>query len=165
MGGGHGWLQGHHGLVADQFVSMNIVLANGSLVTIDETSDLWWAVKGAGHNFGIVTSLTSKVYDIEHTDWAIETIFFSGDQVEAVYEAANEYILQNGTQDEGLINWSYWLNVPTIDAEKVRKLSNPHVRNQNLLTLKNNNSPLFCSTSFKRVLQLLTHPSLSHSMI
>ncbi|KAH8678502.1 putative FAD-dependent oxygenase [Xylariales sp. PMI_506] len=118
LGGGHGWLQGHHGLVADQFVSMNIVLANGSLVTVDETSDLWWAVKGAGHNFGIVTSLTSKIYDIVYPDWAIETIIFDGDQVEAVYEAANEYILQNGTQAAGIINWSYWLNIPTIDAEK-----------------------------------------------
>ncbi|KAK6077037.1 FAD-dependent oxygenase [Seiridium cupressi] len=118
LGGGHGWLQGHHGLVADQFVSMNLVLANGSLITIDETSDLWWAVKGAGHNFGIVTSLTSKIYDIEHTDWAIETIIFDGDQVEALYEAANEYILKNGTQDKGLINWSYWLNIPALDADK-----------------------------------------------
>jgi hypothetical protein len=33
-------------------------------------SDLWWAIKGAGHNFGIVTSVTSKTYDIEHKDWA-----------------------------------------------------------------------------------------------
>ncbi|KAH6658340.1 FAD binding domain protein [Truncatella angustata] len=118
LGGGHGWLQGHHGLVADQFVSMNIVLANGSLITVDETSDLWWAVKGAGHNFGLVTSLTVKIYDIEHTDWAIETIIFSGDEVEAIYDAANEYILKNGTQDAGLINWSYWLNIPAIDPEK-----------------------------------------------
>ncbi|OJJ96041.1 hypothetical protein ASPACDRAFT_81718 [Aspergillus aculeatus ATCC 16872] len=110
LGGGHGWLQGHHGLVADQFVSMNIVLANGTLTTIDETSDLWWAVKGAGHNFGIVTSLTSKIYDIEHRDWAIETIIFSGDQVEAVYQTTNDYLLKNGTQPEGVINWSYWMN-------------------------------------------------------
>lgn len=117
LGGGHGWLQGHHGLVADQFVSMNIVLANGSLVMVDETSDLWWGMKGAGHNFGIVTSLTSKVYDIEYSDWAIETIIFSGDKVEAVYEAANDYILGNGTRDAGLINWSYWLNIAAIDTK------------------------------------------------
>lgn len=31
---------------------MNIVLANGTLITIDETSELFWAMKGAGHNFG-----------------------------------------------------------------------------------------------------------------
>lgn len=120
LGGGHGWLQGHHGLVADQFVSANLVLPNGTLVTVDEDSDLWWALRGAGHNFGIVTSLTSKVYDVEHTDWAIETIIFGGDQVEALYEAANTYILKNGTRPADLINWSYWLNIPSVDPDKVR---------------------------------------------
>ncbi|KAE8377935.1 hypothetical protein BDV26DRAFT_262436 [Aspergillus bertholletiae] len=117
LGGGHGWLQGHHGLVADQFVSMNIVLADGSLKTLDKTSDLWWAMNGAGHNFGIVTSVTTKLYDIVHQDWAIETLTFSGDKVEAVYQAANDHLLKNGTQPEGLINWSYWLNNPDADPE------------------------------------------------
>lgn len=115
LGGGHGWLQGHHGLVADQFVSMNVVLADGTLTTIDADSELWWAMKGAGHNFGIVTSLTSKIYDIEHSDWAIETITFSGDKVEAVYQAANDHLIKNGTQPAGLINWSYWMNDATSD--------------------------------------------------
>ncbi|KAJ5233168.1 hypothetical protein N7468_006124 [Penicillium chermesinum] len=115
LGGGHGWLQGHHGLVADQFVSMNVVLANGTLTTIDSNSDLFWAMKGAGHNFGIVTSLTSKIYDIEHTDWAIETIIFSGDKVEAVYQAANDYLVKNGTQPADVSNWSYWMNNPDAD--------------------------------------------------
>ncbi|KAH2184532.1 hypothetical protein KXW61_000848 [Aspergillus fumigatus] len=115
LGGGHGWLQGHHGLVADQFVSANIVLANGSLKTIDAKSDLWWALNGAGHNFGIVTSVTTKIYDIQHADWAIDTLIFSGDKVEAVYQAANEHLLKNGTQPVDLINWSYWLNIPTAD--------------------------------------------------
>ncbi|KAJ5959954.1 FAD-binding type 2 [Penicillium vulpinum] len=115
LGGGHGWLQGHHGLVSDQFVSMNVVLANGTLKKINKNSDLFWAMKGAGHNFGIVTSLTSKIYDIEHRDWAIETISFSGDKVEAVYEAINEHLLKNGTQPADVIEWSYWMNDPTVD--------------------------------------------------
>lgn len=119
LGGGHGWLQGHHGLVADQFVSANIVLADGSFKTIDASSDLWWALKGAGHNFGIVTSVTAKIYDIQHRDWAIDTLVFSGDKVEAVYQAANQHLLKNGTQPVDLINWSYWLNDPTADPNNV----------------------------------------------
>ncbi|KAJ6150702.1 hypothetical protein N7470_007296 [Penicillium chermesinum] len=115
LGGGHGWLQGYHGLIADQFVSMNVVLADGSLEKIDASSDLWWAMNGAGHNFGIVTSVETTIYDIEHHDWAIETLIFSGDKVEAVYQAANDHILKNGTQPSDVINWSYWLNVPQID--------------------------------------------------
>lgn len=120
LGGGHGWLQGHHGLIADQFTSMNVVLANGDLKTIDAQSDLWWAMQGAGHNFGIVTSVTSKTYDIENTDWAIETIVLSGDKVEAIYEAANNVFIQNGTQSAKIHNWSYWQNDATLDPEKVR---------------------------------------------
>lgn len=117
LGGGHGWLQGHHGLVADQFVSMDVVLANGNLKTISASShpDLWWAMNGAGHNFGIVTSVTTKIYDIEYSDWAMTTLIFSGDKVEQVYQAANDHILQNGAQPVDLINWSYWFNDASLD--------------------------------------------------
>ncbi|KAJ5812243.1 hypothetical protein N7474_008544 [Penicillium riverlandense] len=86
-----------------------------SVTTIDSSSDLFWAMKGAGHNFGIVTSLTSKVYDIQFSKWAIETFTFSGTKVEAVYQTANDYLLKNGTQPVGVINWSYWLNIPSAD--------------------------------------------------
>ncbi|KAK0625079.1 hypothetical protein B0T17DRAFT_260752 [Bombardia bombarda] len=115
LGGGHGWLQGRHGLIADQFLSMNVVLANGTLATIDAQSDLWWAMKGAGHNFGIVTSVTVKIYPLEQTNWAIETLMFTGDKVEAVYQAANDHLLKNGTQPADLHNWSYWFNLPDVD--------------------------------------------------
>ncbi|KAJ5900120.1 hypothetical protein N7495_004864 [Penicillium taxi] len=116
LGGGHGWLQGRHGLIADQFQSINIVLANGTLVTLDSSSELWWAIKGAGHNFGIVTSVTSKIYDIEYKDWAIEIFTFSGDKIEDIYSAVNKYLLKNGTQPTDLINWSYWFNDLEADA-------------------------------------------------
>lgn len=119
LGGGHGWLQGYHGLVADQWISMNVVLANGDLKTIDSKSDLWWAMQGAGHNFGIVTSVKTKIYDIVHIKWAIETIIFNGDKIEDVYDAANKHILQGGKQSSDIINWSYWLNDATLDTEKV----------------------------------------------
>ncbi|KYK60923.1 FAD binding domain protein [Drechmeria coniospora] len=118
LGGGHGWLQGRHGLVADQFLSMNVVLANGTRRTIDRDDELWWAMQGAGHNFGVVTSVTTKIYDVERPDWAIETFIFTGDKVEAVYRAANDHLLKNGTQPVDLINWSYWLSIPGIDAGK-----------------------------------------------
>lgn len=119
LGGGHGWLQGHYGLIADQFLSMNVVLADGSLQQIDSSSELWWAMKGAGHNFGIVTSVKTKIHDTQYHDWAIETFVFSGAQVESVYQAANEYILKNGSQPAEVINWSYWLNIPQLDADNV----------------------------------------------
>ncbi|KAI3332370.1 FAD-binding domain-containing protein [Xylariaceae sp. AK1471] len=118
LGGGHGFLQGRYGLVSDQFVSMNIVLANGELHTIDAKSDLWWAIQGAGHNFGIVTSVTSKIYDIQYPDWAYESFIFTGDQVEILYESINKYHLKNGTQPVDIMSYSIFFNNPDIDPTK-----------------------------------------------
>lgn len=119
LGGGHGWLQGQHGLISDQWLSLRVVLADGSIETIDKTSDLWWAMNGAGHNFAIVISATVKIYDIVHRDWAVETLIFSGEKVEEVYTAANKHLLQGGKQPDDLSNWSYWLNNPDADPENV----------------------------------------------
>ncbi|XXG94189.1 hypothetical protein Hte_000442 [Hypoxylon texense] len=95
--------------------SMNVVLADGTLQAIKKNSDLWWAMKGAGQNFGIVTSLTSKIYDIDQYDWAIETLIFDGDKVEALYQAANDHL---SPVPVDLINWSYWLHIPSADPDK-----------------------------------------------
>ncbi|RYP61604.1 hypothetical protein DL769_007637 [Monosporascus sp. CRB-8-3] len=118
LGGGHGFLQGRYGLISDQFVSMNIVLADGSMRTIDKSSDLWWAMQGAGHNFGIVTSVTSKIYDIQHRAWAYESFVFTGDKVEGLYEGINQHLLKNGTQPVDVINYSFFISVPDIDPAK-----------------------------------------------
>jgi hypothetical protein len=56
LGGGHGWLQGHHGLITDQLQSMNVVLASRELKTIDSNSCLWWDMQDAGHNTTLVSS-------------------------------------------------------------------------------------------------------------
>ncbi|RYC58252.1 hypothetical protein CHU98_g7969 [Xylaria longipes] len=118
LGGGHGFLQGRHGLISDQFVSMNVVLANGELRTIDKDSDLWWAMQGAGHNFGIVTSVTSRIYDIQHPDWAYASFIFTGDKVEGLYGAINKYLLKNGRQPVDVINYSFFFNDPTLDPDQ-----------------------------------------------
>ncbi|CAJ2506142.1 Uu.00g002720.m01.CDS01 [Anthostomella pinea] len=93
---------------------MNVVLANGVQQTINSSSDLWWAMNGAGQNFGIVTSVAVKVYDIEYPDWAIATLTFGGNNVEAVYEAANQHL---SDLPADIINWSYWLNMPDVDSD------------------------------------------------
>lgn len=98
----------------DQFVAINIVLADGSLQTVDEVSspDLWWAMRGAGHNFGIVTSVTSKIYDIEHPNWAYQSFMFTGDKVEGLYHVINDYQLRNGTQPVNVVNYGFFFNTP-----------------------------------------------------
>ncbi|KAI8632684.1 hypothetical protein F5Y19DRAFT_491330 [Xylariaceae sp. FL1651] len=65
LGGGIGTLQGKHGLVMDSLLSVRMVTAQGETVTVSkqDNPDLFWALRGAGANFGIVTSALYKVYD------------------------------------------------------------------------------------------------------
>jgi FAD/FMN-containing dehydrogenase len=65
IGGGLGTLYSARGILADSLISANVVTATGDLVKASSTEnpDLFWAIRGAGHNFGIVTSATFKIYN------------------------------------------------------------------------------------------------------
>ncbi len=66
LGGGIGWLMGKHGLALDNLLSVEIVTAEGKILTAsaDENSDLFWAVRGGGGNFGIVTSFEFRLHPV-----------------------------------------------------------------------------------------------------
>lgn len=91
LGGGHGLQQGQHGLTMDHFVNLNVVLANGTAVTVNEISnpDLWWAMRGAGHNFGIVTSWDAKIWEENFKTYFVRTYEFEGSALEGLVEELN----------------------------------------------------------------------------
>jgi FAD/FMN-containing dehydrogenase len=66
LGGGLGWLVRKHGLALDNLLSAEVVLADGQLVTASARTndDLFWAIRGGGGNFGIVTSFQFLVHPV-----------------------------------------------------------------------------------------------------
>ncbi len=66
LGGGFGWLSRKLGLSIDNLISVDLVTAAGALVKASETEhpDLFWAIRGGGGNFGIVTSFEFKLHKV-----------------------------------------------------------------------------------------------------
>src|SRR5262249_37266347 len=64
LGGGIGWLMGKYGLALDNLLSVELIAAEGRVLraSAEENPDLFWALRGGGGNFGVVTSFEYRVF-------------------------------------------------------------------------------------------------------
>nr|WP_248908133.1 FAD-binding oxidoreductase [Halocatena marina] len=86
LGGGIGWLMRKHGLTVDNLLSADVVTADGEFIRASENehSDLFWALRGGGGNFGIVTSFEFALHPIGPTVLAGPVFWAADDAADAL---------------------------------------------------------------------------------
>jgi len=92
LGGGLGWLMGKYGLTVDNLLGAEMVLANGEQVKVDEGNhpDLYWAIRGGGGNFGIVSKFKYQLHSFGPNVMA-GMILYPMEQAKSVMKFYREY--------------------------------------------------------------------------
>ena len=92
LGGGTGYLTRKYGLTVDNLISVDVVTADGSLVTasVEENEDLFWAIRGGGGNFGVVTSFKFRAQPVR--DIYGGPIFYPIEKAKDVLRFFRDYI-------------------------------------------------------------------------
>ena len=103
LGGGVGYLTRKYGLTIDNLLEADMVLADGSVLTLnkEQNKDLFWAIRGGGGNFGIVTSFKFQAHPVKNifggpTLWPIE-------KTEEIMEWYHDFLHQSPDELNGFI--------------------------------------------------------------
>ncbi|KAL1846413.1 hypothetical protein Daus18300_014256 [Diaporthe australafricana] len=107
LGGGFGFLSPKHGLTIDVLLEVEAVLADGSVVTASEreNADLFWALRGAGTSFAVVTRFTSRAFP-QGDVWA-GVLIFMPDQLAEVVEGCNAVLAKQDGNQAMLLAFGY----------------------------------------------------------
>ena len=95
-------MTGEYGLLIDSLLSVEMVTGSGKILTASatENADLFWGMRGAGVNFGIVTSATYRVYDTLNNGMVYNAdLVFDPEKNETIFKILQTY---QGTQDDKL---------------------------------------------------------------
>lgn len=92
LGGGIGYLARKYGLSCDNLISADVVTADGGFLTADESqnADLFWALRGGGGNFGVVTSLRYRLHPVDTVYGGV--VIYSAEHGESVGRFFRDFI-------------------------------------------------------------------------
>jgi hypothetical protein len=178
LGGGYGWLSGERGLVIDNLAQVTVVTSDGSILTAsaDENGDLFFAIRGGGGNFGVVTQFVYKLSPQRRMVYSGEAVF-SVTRMEEIVKRTNTwwktasgqeglfvafindpdgnpiiwtFLFYNGSESDGRTNFKWLLDMdPVIDTTK-------EVKYEEVNSLMNHLFPhgkgtLFHSVTFRHI--------------
>ncbi len=114
LGGGQGWLRRTYGMACDSLLSADVVTADGNLVTAreDEHAELFWALRGGGGNFGVVTSFEFRAHPVG------PMVAFAGpvyplERAPTIMEAVRDFA--EDAPDEVNLSTTWW-SIPPVPA-------------------------------------------------
>lgn len=122
LGGGIGYLTRGHGLSIDNLLSVDMVTADGRQVTASnyQNEDLFWALRGGGGNFGVVTSLEFQLHDCDTIVGG--PMFYEVDDAAAVMQMYRDYI-DEAPEDLGcFFAWQIAPPLPFVPEDRVGDL-------------------------------------------
>ena len=143
LGGGIGHLSRPYGLTVDNLLAVDVVLADGRFVTAsaEENQDLYWAVRGGGGNFGVVTSFLYRVHPVKMV--SAGPTFWPLDQATQVMKAYREFISQ---APEDVSGFFAFLTIPPVP------LFPPDLHGKKMCTI------IWCSTAAPEKAEKETKP-------
>ncbi len=111
VGGGMGWLARKHGLQANSVTAVELVTADGRLVRADHATepDLFWALRGGGGNFGVITAMEFAVYPVEQLYAGVMLFEF-----ERAAEVLHTWTESLPAMPDELTSWASLLHVPDL---------------------------------------------------
>jgi FAD/FMN-containing dehydrogenase len=119
LGGGIGaYLSRKYGLTCDNLISANVVTANGERVTAsaDKNEDLFWALRGGGGNFGVVTSFQFRLHGL--TSFFGGPIFFELDAAPDVMRTFRDYTVDAPRELGGFVGFHIAPPLPFIPEDR-----------------------------------------------
>ncbi|MFZ3355614.1 MAG: FAD-binding protein, partial [Thermoplasmata archaeon] len=118
LGGGIGYLTRGMGLSVDNLLSADVVLADGSFVTASEDTnpDLFWALRGGGGNFGVVTSFEYRLHPVANIFGG--PMFFEVKDAPAVLRAYDRYMDRASRQLGAFFAWQIAPPLPFVPKER-----------------------------------------------